>query len=56
MAPKESFTLHVLSYDGSTGIVDMRAQGPQEAECDGAELLVQSAAIAEEQLDDPHPD
>ena len=34
----ESFTLHVLSYDGSTGIVDMKAEGPQQAECDGAEF------------------
>mmetsp|Transcript_51700 Transcript_51700/g.107530 ORF Transcript_51700/g.107530 Transcript_51700/m.107530 type:complete len:143 (+) Transcript_51700:72-500(+) len=34
----EKFSLHVLSYDGSTGIVDMKAEGPQSAECDGAEF------------------
>ena len=34
----ESFSLHVLSYDGSTGVVDMKAEGPQAGTCDGAQF------------------
>ena len=34
----EKFSLHVISYDGSTGIVDMKAEGPTAAECAGAEF------------------
>ncbi|CAE7939275.1 unnamed protein product, partial [Symbiodinium necroappetens] len=41
----ESFSLHVLSYDGSTGIVDMKAEGPQTAECEGAEFQNDDNAI-----------
>mmetsp|Transcript_16970 Transcript_16970/g.38284 ORF Transcript_16970/g.38284 Transcript_16970/m.38284 type:complete len:139 (-) Transcript_16970:128-544(-) len=32
----ETFSIHVVSHDGKVGIVDMKAEGPQEAECDGA--------------------
>ncbi|CAE7316892.1 unnamed protein product [Symbiodinium natans] len=41
----ESFSLHVLSYDGSTGIVDLKAEGPQAAECAGATFQNDDNAI-----------
>ncbi|CAE7239947.1 slc25a42 [Symbiodinium sp. CCMP2592] len=34
----ETFKIHVVSHDGEVGIVDMKAEGPQEAECDGAQF------------------
>lgn len=32
----ETFSIHVVSHDGEVGIVDMKAEGPQTAECEGA--------------------
>ncbi|CAJ1456760.1 unnamed protein product [Effrenium voratum] len=34
----EKFLLHVESYDGKVGIVNMKAEGPQEGQCIGAEF------------------
>eukprot|EP00437_Effrenium_voratum_P018146 CAMPEP_0181445050 /NCGR_PEP_ID=MMETSP1110-20121109/25389_1 /TAXON_ID=174948 /ORGANISM="Symbiodinium sp., Strain CCMP421" /LENGTH=142 /DNA_ID=CAMNT_0023569085 /DNA_START=88 /DNA_END=516 /DNA_ORIENTATION=- len=34
----ETFSVHVISHDGDVGIVDMKAVGPQSAECEGAQF------------------
>ncbi|CAE7266422.1 slc25a42 [Symbiodinium microadriaticum] len=34
----QTFNIHVVSHDGAVGIVDLKAEGPQSAECDGAQF------------------
>lgn len=34
----QTFAIHVVSHDGAVGIVDMKAEGPQSAECQGAQF------------------
>ncbi|CAE7042254.1 stt3 [Symbiodinium natans] len=41
----ETFSLKVLSFDGSTGVVDMKAEGPQAGQCDGAAFQNQDNAV-----------
>ena len=36
----------VLSFDGSTGVVDMKAEGPQAGQCDGAAFQNQDISFA----------
>ena len=33
-----TFKIHVVSHDGEVGIVHMKAEGSQEAQCDGAQF------------------
>ena len=40
----ETFSLKLLNYDGSTGVVDMKAEGPQAGQCDGAAFQNQDAS------------
>eukprot|EP00439_Symbiodinium_sp_Y106_P029281 s448_g3.t1 len=46
----ETFKIHVVSHDGEVGIVDMKAEGPQEAECDGAQFQNEENVITIEKL------
>ncbi|CAJ1339444.1 unnamed protein product [Effrenium voratum] len=34
----EKFLLHVESFDGKVGVVNMKAEGPQEGVCNGAQF------------------
>ena len=39
----ETFSLKLLNYDGAAGVVDMKAEGPQAGQCDGAAFQNQDA-------------
>mmetsp|Transcript_127732 Transcript_127732/g.180222 ORF Transcript_127732/g.180222 Transcript_127732/m.180222 type:complete len:143 (-) Transcript_127732:121-549(-) len=41
----ESFDIEVVSYDGKVGTVNLKAEGSQNAECDGAQFENQDNAI-----------
>eukprot|EP00434_Breviolum_minutum_P035882 symbB.v1.2.031780.t1/scaffold3718.1/size51486/1 len=41
----ETFDIQVLSYDGKMGTVNLKAEGAQNAQCDGAQFESQDNAI-----------
>mmetsp|Transcript_118946 Transcript_118946/g.167155 ORF Transcript_118946/g.167155 Transcript_118946/m.167155 type:complete len:154 (-) Transcript_118946:212-673(-) len=41
----ETFSLKLLNYDGAAGVVDMKAEGPQAGQCDGAAFQNQDNAV-----------
>mmetsp|Transcript_22242 Transcript_22242/g.36560 ORF Transcript_22242/g.36560 Transcript_22242/m.36560 type:complete len:144 (-) Transcript_22242:84-515(-) len=42
---KQTFDIEVVSYDGKVGTVNLKAEGSQNAQCDGAQFENQENAI-----------